>query len=318
MARFVAPLALVVIVSNLSACSRERVPDLGETIAQRAIVEWDSHAFIARDVPGSATLVEPVRIATEPGRSYILSLRLDLQEGAVIAKVINGTREPFTRKVSRLGPYLALLPVKASGDSIALSLEQSPRNGPVRVETRDLSIVGVTPETIARTVAMLIASFELETGRSGDPSVDNLVPNSDFADDDEYRGLPRDWSIYGDASFDDASHTLTVVGTGYLDRPLVATGPVPTSTGRRYRAQCDLRVVDGAAEFRAVDYDETRVLVQAEPVAPGDSWATRSIEFLARPEDHAVRLWIAPLANGRTPTVEVRSIQLEILPESSE
>jgi hypothetical protein len=310
----VAEAAVAIVLASVvgTSCARVAGPRAGAATPAR-VADWPVDRLVEHGA-GSAVLAGPVRIGVADGHTYIVALRLTLEEGAVALALDGAAGGAYSRTISRLGPYLALIPVRAYGSALALSLEQPQRAGPVRASTGELSIVEVEPSTVEATTSALVEAFERETGRIADPAVDNLVPNADFADDDEYRGLPRDWSIYGDPRVDARLHTLTVASAGYDGRPLAASGPVPVSTGQRYLARCDLRAVNAPVRFRAVDYDEIRQLGESAVVDPADGWSTRTIEFRATDSDRAVRLWLEA-ANVANASVEIRAIQLEVLPE---
>jgi hypothetical protein len=279
------------------------------------VEEWPSGLFVSRSSSGNDGLVESITIACEPTQRYLLALRLELEEGAVELNVERASAGPIRRSITRLGPYLALVPLVAQGETLTASLVQVARSGPVRVELGSLRIQPVEPDTIESAALAISSEFERETGRLADPASDNLVPNADFVEDDEVRGLPAHWSSYAEVTVDRDAHVVVVAGAPYKGRPFLATGPVPLISGRRYRAECRLRVEHGTLDFRAVDYDELTVLAALSVETVGAEFGVFSLEFVAPPEARAVRLWLAPRTSGDGGSFELRTMQLELLPE---
>jgi hypothetical protein len=185
----------------------------------------------------------------------------------------------------------------------------------VRAEIGELRVVEVEPTSASAVADRLAADFERETGRAADPESDNLVPNGRFAADDELRGVPVDWCAYSTTVVDPTTHTLRARGAPFGERPYLATGPVAIVPGRRYRAECRIRVGDGAVVFRAMDYDEIVVLGSSATAVPSSEFTARVLEFDAPPAAKAVRLWLAPVEPGASAEFELRAMQLEMLPE---
>jgi hypothetical protein len=301
------------VLASCLACAHE-APKRDEPSEPRLVEGWPSEGYASRSTSGNDTLVEPISIPCLPNQRYLVVVRLTLEEGAVDVTVGRSSEGRVTRSITRLGPYLALLPVVAQGDSLSVSLLQKARSGPVRVELGSLRIQAVEPDTIESAAAALVSQFEGETGRIADPISDNLVPNANFAEDDEVRGLPAHWSAYADVTVDDETHVVSVTGAPYEGRPFLASGPVALIPGRRYRAECRLRNTGGALEFRAVDYDERDVLAATEVEPSGPEFGAHTLELVAPPDAKAVRLWLAPRTIGGGGSFELRTMQLELLP----
>ncbi len=282
-------------------------------LADAALVEsWPPELVVVGSSLGSIPLVGPVRVPCVSGRSYLLAMRLTLEYGALEIHVGN-----TVRRITRLGPYLAIVPYLSRQSGVEVMLWHPERTGPIRFIFHSLRIQEVEPDTVAAAAVRLEAEFEEETGRMADPVSDNLVPNADFEEDDEVRGLPAHWSAYTDVEIDQDEHVLSVNGTPYEGRPALATGPAALVPGRRYRAECRVRVVEGELSFRAMDYDELNVLASASLDGGDRDFEAYTLEFVAPGDAKAVRLWIAPERKDSGVRFDLRAIQLELLPEAN-
>jgi hypothetical protein len=257
-------------------------------------------------------LVAPVALG-DSATARLVAVRLELAEGSVVVAIRDaGGVEIVSQRTSRLGENLVVLPVRSGLDRPELRVAQPKATGGVRVDLRAVDVVEVDEPRAAAEAARLASEFEAETGRLGNAEPPNLVPNSDFVEDDEVRGTPAEWVAYVPTSVDRAGHVLRAIGRPHPGRPVVATAPMRLVAGRRYRALCRVRLDRGAILFRATDFDEASTLVAQGSAATGDE-VDLTLDFVAPEWPPAVRLRIDS-AGDEEVDVSISEIQLELLP----
>jgi hypothetical protein len=284
------------------------------TIPAGIAVEGVASRLAAAGGGAPASLVGPFALPVPEGAPSLVAVRLVIVRGAVDCVVSDGATELARRRVERLGDDLVVLAVRATG-AATLTIAQAPKTGPLDAELRGATLYAVSARTASAAAGAIAEAFERETGRSGDPAVENLVANPDFAADDEVRGTPADWYAYVDTAFDPATHALHVEGPAPARRPFLATGPVKVEAGRRYRATWRMAVARGTVVVRGVDYDELATVFAEPPVDAGGP-IERSLEFIPPAGCRAVRLRFEGTAAGVDTAFDVSIVQIEALPDT--
>ncbi len=314
MARALGLTAVLALVLGGGACDRRPAP----AAVPVEVGGWPRERVVAPATSDPAPLFEPLALDLAPGSPHLVAVRLEVGSGAVDCVVSRAGAELARRRVARLGDDLVVLPVRAlDGPGATFAVRQAKGTGPLDVAIRSVTLYSVTADTAASTAAGLADAFERETGRAGDPAVENLVANADFAADDEVRGTPEDWFAYVDTRFDATAHSLEVAGTPPPGRPLVATGPVPVEAGRRYRAVARVAVSRGGVVFRAVDFDELETVAATEAILPAPDGSERSLEFTVPPGCRAIRLRFDAAASGEPTELDLSTVQMEALPQAA-
>jgi hypothetical protein len=305
------PLALVAAAVFAAGCSAAPRPDSGPVASGLAAGRYAREA-----VPESARLFPPAAVSVDGG-VCLVALRSTILEGALDLRVRDGAgRLLGSRRVARPGENLHLIAVVPPPDrQMLIECVQTARAGSVDVEIAGIDVWATTPEAVGGMAERISREFERATNRIADPSAENLVPNADFAEDDDVRGTPADWSAYVTTEVVPGAHSVRAAGAPPPGRPYLATGPIPVEPGARYRASCRVGAQSGAVVFLAMDYDEMREIAAAAPVSAGDE-GERSLELEAG-GTRAVRLWLAPPAPGAAATFDLREMRLERLPDGA-
>lgn len=277
------------------------------------ILEFPQGHIGRPSTPEPVLIAGPIALTTVSDLATIVSVRSRLNSGVYeLVTFVDGT-EFSRRRIGRIGENMTIVPLPAVG-SATLAVYQSGNAGPLDVEFVKADVTGVVSDDAVSDALIKSSRFEKETGQLADPAVENMVPNSSFAADDEVRGTPADWFAYVETSTNVLERRLRVWGTAPGRRPYVATGPMRVEPGRRYRILVRLTVRDGAVALRVADYEELRVLVDLGSVSAADGPVERRVDFTASDADRAARIRFEPVTPGVPADFEITAIQMELLP----